>query len=116
MLAKYGVDGNGKISRCLNFKPMKLRKATNIISIVWQEFSMRPECEIIGNENSGRVDYAIRDTDNLICITEDKIEGKIIEGFAQNIVQLESSYETNRKKRKRDDEYFDYLYGIVSTR
>ena len=39
-------------------------------------------------------------------------------GFAQNIKQLESSFETNKKKRKRDeafDDDFDYLYGIVTT-
>ena len=39
-------------------------------------------------------------------------------GFAQNIKQLESSFETNQKKRKRDeafDDDFDYLYGIVTT-
>jgi hypothetical protein len=46
---------------------------------------------------------------------EDKVEGKIIEGFAQNIVQLESSYEMNKKKRKHGDKDFNYLYGIVST-
>ncbi|GES97092.1 hypothetical protein GLOIN_2v1587390 [Rhizophagus clarus] len=38
------------------------------------------------------------------------------EGFAQNIIQLESSYETNKRKRKRDDgDNYDYIYGIVST-
>ena len=40
-------------------------------------------------------------------------------GYAQNIAQLESSFETNKKKRKADDAFsdddFDYLYGIVTT-
>jgi len=37
-------------------------------------------------------------------------------GFAQNIKQLESSYDMNKRKRKRvDEDYFDYLYGIVTT-
>jgi hypothetical protein len=40
-------------------------------------------------------------------------------GFAQNIKQLESSYETNKRKRTRDEAFggddFDYLYGIVTT-
>lgn len=40
-------------------------------------------------------------------------------GYAQNIAQLESSFETNKKKRKAseafDDDDFDYLYGIVTT-
>ena len=57
-----------------------------------------------------------QDAENLICITEDKPQRNVIEGFAQNIVQLESSYETNKRKRKRDDgDDFDYLYGIVTT-
>ena len=37
--------------------------------------------------------------------------------FYQNIKQLESSFETNKKKRKRgkEEDFFDYLYGIVTT-
>ena len=35
-------------------------------------------------------------------------------GFAQNIKQLESSYETSKRKRKQDDNDSDYLYGIVT--
>ena len=36
----------------------------------------------------------------------------------QNIMQLESSYHTNKRKRKASeafDDDFDYLYGIVTT-
>src|ERR1041384_3863643 len=40
-------------------------------------------------------------------------------GIMQNTMQLDSSYYTNRKKRKAseafNDDNFDYLYGIVST-
>ena len=54
--------------------------------------------------------------ENLICVTEDKLERNLIEGFAQNIKQLECSFQTNMRKRKReDDDDFDYLYGIVTT-
>ena len=54
--------------------------------------------------------------ENLICVTEDKPEQNLIEGLAQNIKQLESSCQTNLRKRKRnDDDDFDYLYGIVGT-
>src|ERR1051325_3063836 len=42
-----------------------------------------------------------RRAENFVCVTKDKIEERIIEGFAQNIVQLKSSYETNKRKRKR---------------
>ncbi|CAG8681568.1 8253_t:CDS:2, partial [Ambispora leptoticha] len=37
-----------------------------------KEFSMRPEYEIVGDESSGRVDYGIKESENLICVTEDK--------------------------------------------
>ncbi|CAG8699237.1 14166_t:CDS:2, partial [Gigaspora rosea] len=56
-----------------------------------KEFSMRPEYEIVGDESSGRVDYGIKESENLICVTEDK------------------------KKREWEDDYFDYLYGIVTS-
>ena len=44
-----------------------------------------------------------------------KVQRSILEGFAQNIKQLESSYETNKRKRKSVDDDFDYLYGIVTS-
>ena len=54
----------------------------------------------------------------MICITEDK-QHKVPMGYAQNIAQLESSFETNKKIRKASeafgDDDFDYLYGIVTT-
>ncbi|RIA84996.1 hypothetical protein C1645_831458 [Glomus cerebriforme] len=49
-----------------------------------------------------KVDYAIKESDELICITEDKVQQKLTEGFAQNIKQLESSFQTNKRKRKRE--------------
>ncbi|GET03107.1 hypothetical protein GLOIN_2v1511063 [Rhizophagus clarus] len=42
------------------------------------------EYEIIGDESCGRVDYAIKDEESLICVTEDKVQQKLTEGFAQN--------------------------------
>ncbi|GES81295.1 hypothetical protein GLOIN_2v1587390 [Rhizophagus clarus] len=59
--------------------------------IVSKEFSMRPEYKIIGNESCERVNYAIKEAENLICIIEDK------------------------RKQKRADDDFDYLYGIVTS-
>ncbi|GBC07331.1 hypothetical protein RclHR1_00740014 [Rhizophagus clarus] len=93
-----------------------LHTALHIVGDVTnKEFTMRPEYEIIGEESYGRVDYAIKEAENLLCITEDKVQRNLLEGFAQNIKQLESSYETNKKKRKRVDyDDFDYLYGGIS--
>jgi hypothetical protein len=80
-----------------------------------KKFSMRFEYEIIGNEGCGWVDCAIKESESLICITEDKVQQKLTEGFTQNIKQLKSAYEMNRRKRKRDEDYFNYLYGIVTS-
>jgi hypothetical protein len=56
-----------------------------------------------------------QEAENLICVTEDKVQ-VYSKGYAQNIKQLDGSYETNRRgKRKREDDDFDYLYGIVTT-
>ncbi|PKK59716.1 hypothetical protein RhiirC2_762421 [Rhizophagus irregularis] len=77
-----------------------------------KKLSMRPEYEVI-SENA---DYTIKETENLICITEDKPQRNVVEGFAQNIKQLESLFQMNKRKRKREDgDDFDYLYGVVTT-
>ncbi|CAB4433028.1 unnamed protein product [Rhizophagus irregularis] len=57
-----------------------------------KKLSMRPEYEVISE----------KETENLICITEDKPQ-RNVEGFAQNIKQLESLFQTNKRKRKRED-------------
>ncbi|GES88851.1 hypothetical protein GLOIN_2v1695250 [Rhizophagus clarus] len=85
-----------------------------VMDITNKELSMKPQYGIVGEESRGRVDYAIKEAEELICITEDK-QHKVPIGFAQNIKQLESACETNKKKRKRGDNDFDYLYGIVTT-
>ncbi len=66
--------------------------------------------------NTGHVDYVIKNVEELLCITEGKQEA-IQAGFAQNLVQLESSYKVNKKKCTIDETFgdYDYLYGIVST-
>ncbi|CAB4486178.1 unnamed protein product [Rhizophagus irregularis] len=42
---------------------------------------MRPQYEIIGVKSSGRVDYAIKDSEDFICIMEDE-QNKFTMGFA----------------------------------
>ncbi|PKK57266.1 hypothetical protein RhiirC2_798356 [Rhizophagus irregularis] len=84
------------------------------MDITDKELSMRPQYGIVGEESRGRVDYAIKEAEDLICITEDK-QHKVPVGIAQNIKQLKSACETNKRKRKWGDDDFDYLYGIVTT-
>ncbi|RHZ57821.1 hypothetical protein Glove_383g6 [Diversispora epigaea] len=52
-----------------------------------------------------------------MCIAEGKPRNVEI-GYLQNIMQLESAYHTNKKKRTADEAFkdeYDYLYEIVST-
>ncbi|CAG8778682.1 23399_t:CDS:2, partial [Gigaspora rosea] len=44
----------------------------------------------IRDESCGWVNYAVKESEELICITEDKVQQKLTEGFTQNIKQLES--------------------------
>jgi len=89
--------------------------------VTGKEIKIRPEQEIVGEESSGRADYGITDIEDLLCVAEGKQNLPAI-GFAQNLVQLESSCQTNlknQKKRKVSDAFgesdYEYLYGIVST-
>jgi hypothetical protein len=72
--------------------------------------------KVIEKENTDSVDYTINETEELICITKGE-QHKIATSFAQNLVQLENLYQTNKRKSKADVGVsgFDYLYGIVST-
>src|SRR3954447_23063191 len=78
------------------------------------------ECPL--SHSSRQVDYAIKQiidslNEELICITEGKQNQEAL-GIMQNVMQLESSYHTNKRKRKASEAFkddFDYLYGIVTT-
>ncbi|RHZ89982.1 hypothetical protein Glove_9g81 [Diversispora epigaea] len=90
--------------------------------ITKKRISLEPEFEVIGDEATGRVDIAIKKVldnldEELICITEGK-QSELAKGYMQNIIQLDSSYHTNKRKQTASeafDDKFDYLYGIVST-
>ncbi len=78
------------------------------------DLSLAPQIEIVGEDSTGRVDWAIKELEDLLAITEGK-QNQIAIGLAQNLIQLESSYQTNKRKRKADEAFYDYLYGIVTT-
>ncbi|CAG8517783.1 6909_t:CDS:2 [Dentiscutata erythropus] len=84
-----------------------------------KELTLAPQLEIVGEESTSRVDYAIKALEELICITEGKLH-QVVMGFAQNLIQCESALQTNKRKRKRksNEEFmddYDYIYGIVTT-
>jgi type II restriction/modification system DNA methylase subunit YeeA len=43
---------------------------------------MRPQCSVVGEVSKGRTDYAIKEADELICITENK-QHRVPIGFVQ---------------------------------
>lgn len=91
-----------------------LHACVRIVSeLTKKKISLRPQLEVVGDESTGRVDYAIKSYEELICITEGK-EYDITPGFVQNILQCESAIQENTNKRKREDTD-DYVYGIVTT-
>ncbi|GBC08740.1 hypothetical protein RclHR1_08350010 [Rhizophagus clarus] len=87
-----------------------------------------PQMNITGEENTGRVDYAIKKIlddllEEIICITEGK-QNQATVGICQNLLQCRSACDMNldiiKKKRKVDEAFdpdydYDYVYGIVST-
>jgi hypothetical protein len=50
-----------------------------------KELTLSPQLEVVGEESTGRVDYAIKTLEELICITEGKLH-QVSVGFAQNLV------------------------------
>ncbi|RIA96778.1 hypothetical protein C1645_814980 [Glomus cerebriforme] len=54
--------------------------------------------DISGEDATGRVDYLIKSLKDLLCITEEKPHNIKI-GYTQNLAQLKSAFQTNKKKR-----------------
>ena len=108
--------------RCSYIEAVLLSAIFIVKRIVRKRISLEPQFEVVGDEATGRVDYAIKKiidslNEELICITEGKQNQEVL-GIMQNVMQLESSYHTNKKKRKASEAFnddFDYLYGIVTT-
>ena len=123
---KMGIIGSAKSSneavRCSYIEAILLSAMYIVKDITRKRISLEPQFEVVGEEATGRVDYAIKKiidslNEELICITEGKQNQEVL-GIMQNIMQLESSYHTNKRKRKASeafDDDFDYLYGIITT-
>ncbi|GES96963.1 hypothetical protein GLOIN_2v1709121 [Rhizophagus clarus] len=134
VLRKYGIDSN-EITKIPPFEPEPVEiddedeeleqcitEIKRRMGIIGSATGRSEAFEVVGEEASGRVDYAIKKVidvvnEELIAITEGK-QKDLVAGFMQNIMQLESSHHTNTRKRKASvafDDEFDYLYGIVTT-
>ncbi|RIA88509.1 hypothetical protein C1645_826238 [Glomus cerebriforme] len=122
---KMGIIGSAKFSneavRCLYIEAILSSAICIVRRIVKKRIFLEPQFEDIGKVVAGQVDYAIEkiiDSLNkeLICIIINKNQNVL--GIMQSVMQLESSYHTNKKKQKESEAFnddFDYLYGIVTT-
>ncbi|CAB4414774.1 unnamed protein product [Rhizophagus irregularis] len=95
---KMGIIGSAKSSneavRCSYIEAILLSAIYIVKDITRQRISLEPQFEVVGKQNQE------------------------VLGITQNVMQLESSYHTNKRKRKVSeafDDDFDYLYGIVTT-
>ncbi len=78
------------------------------------------QLEVVGEEASNQINYIIKKiidiiNKELIAITEGKQKNLVI-SFMQNIIQLESFYHMNIRKKKVSEAFnnnFDYLYKII---
>ncbi|CAB4443592.1 unnamed protein product [Rhizophagus irregularis] len=95
VLAKHGIGGNG-IGTIRQFPP----KTYPLKDDDEELQQCVKEIKLVGEESTGRVDYAIKALEKLICITEGKLH-QVTMGFAQNLVQCESALQVNKKNRKR---------------
>ncbi|GBB91237.1 hypothetical protein RclHR1_01840034 [Rhizophagus clarus] len=75
------VESNEAI-RC-EYISVILHACINIVrELTGKKISLNPQFEVVGEKNTGRVDYAIKALEELICITEGK-QYQIAIGFAQ---------------------------------
>ena len=75
------VESNEAI-RC-EYISVILHACINIVrELTEKKISLNPQFEVVAEENTGRVDYAIKALEELICITKGK-QYQISIGFAQ---------------------------------
>ncbi|RGB22330.1 hypothetical protein C1646_776273 [Rhizophagus diaphanus] len=116
------ATGRNEAVHCKYISPILYASIYITKRITKKGITIEPQFEVVSEEASGQVDYTIKKVidvinEELIAITEGKQKDLVTE-FMQNIMQLESSYHTNTRKRKASmafDDEFDYLYGIMTT-
>ncbi|CAG8509478.1 1131_t:CDS:2, partial [Ambispora leptoticha] len=83
-----------------------LHTALHIVGdLTRKEFSMRSEYEIVSDESSGRVDYEIKKSENLIYVTKDKVHP----GEISQASEILYSIEFNKKALEKNSEKYQVL-------
>uniref|UniRef100_U9TAK2 Uncharacterized protein n=1 Tax=Rhizophagus irregularis (strain DAOM 181602 / DAOM 197198 / MUCL 43194) TaxID=747089 RepID=U9TAK2_RHIID len=72
--------------------------------IIEKELTLAPQLEVVGEESTDRVDYAIKALEELICITEGKLY-QVVMGFAQSVKS--GCRESAGNEKAKVQEYFE---------
>ncbi|GET52885.1 hypothetical protein GLOIN_2v1511347 [Rhizophagus irregularis DAOM 181602=DAOM 197198] len=110
------TDAN-EVTRCEFISSILYASITIVKKLTYQDIFIVFQKDVSSKDATGRVDYVIKSLEDLLCITEGKLRNIKI-GYAQNLAQLESAFQTNKKKWTADqafgNNYFDYIYGIMT--
>ncbi|CAG8809446.1 33073_t:CDS:2, partial [Gigaspora margarita] len=106
----------GKIDNCSNEAEKCEFISAILIGIVstfdkHDKIRMHKEYSLSGVNDKGRLDFTITQDKNILCTIEAK-SNNIEHGFCQNLVQLKSACEENRKRKHGQ---LDHVYGAVTT-
>ncbi|CAG8521372.1 5808_t:CDS:2 [Acaulospora colombiana] len=103
------LAGGSEAMRCEYISTILHASLYIVKRITDKELTLAPQLEIVGEESTGRVDYAIKSLEELLCITEGKLH-QVVMGFAQNLIQCESALQP-----RNGILFFSYSDGISST-
>lgn len=75
-----------------------------------------PQQDLSGTYGRGPVDFVLKIGEVMVCVTEVKRYGPLVQGLAQNIAQLDAALSQSSKKRKREEssDSDSFTIGIVS--
>jgi len=93
------------------FLDMAIKIARNVTG---KKITRHPQLDITGEDNTGRVDYAIKYLSEIVCIIKGKF-CNVLEGVVQNLLQLKNSSQKNKRRADVAFEEEDYIYGMVTT-
>uniref|UniRef100_U9US82 Uncharacterized protein n=1 Tax=Rhizophagus irregularis (strain DAOM 181602 / DAOM 197198 / MUCL 43194) TaxID=747089 RepID=U9US82_RHIID len=75
--------------------------------ITKKEITLAPQLEIVGEENTGRVDYTIKALEELICITE---------GILYQVSALKENSEDEKELCKNVKRVIEVIFGLLKDR
>ncbi|CAG8504396.1 4452_t:CDS:2 [Acaulospora morrowiae] len=116
VLLKYNLDSDDtlfmKHYRSLVLDSLESMQNEYVSTSLHTALYIAREYEIVGDEGPRRVDYGIKESENLICVTEDKVQRSILEEISQ-ASEIPYNIEINKKALEKDSEECQALYKGV---